>query len=105
MNYFGFNRLRKDWLANPIPTSTTSFSNHTLQLTTIRYLFNVTLYFFPVFEEQYLWDNCNFSTIATACTQDVEYIFSNAYVPPTTNAIELFGGNIYICTQFLLKYY
>ena len=47
---------------------------------------------FPDFKYQYqaIWENCNHNSIATSCTQDVEDIFHEAYLPSATDEIALF---------------
>ena len=57
---------------------------------------------FRNFKNQAPWDYWNHNNIGTACNQDVEDIFHEAYVTPTPDDRAIFRGENTF-TQFLLN--
>ena len=47
---------------------------------------------FTTFKDKELWDNCNYNTVATACTQGVEDVLHEAYVTSTPDGMAQLRG-------------
>ena len=92
MDYDYFRRFQKYGLINPIPNSITS------SLTPYSHVYNFKSYvkfeptLFPRFKYQALWENWNFNIIENSCTQYVEDICNEYYIPSTTDGNGIFTG-------------
>ena len=100
MVYYDFRKLHMYVLVNPSPTLTKQSSNPYYPDDNFKRSINREPTFFADFKDQEPWETFNLGTIATACTQDVEDIYHNAYVPSTPDNISLFKEIKNRCTQF-----
>ena len=105
MDYDDFSRLCEAGISNTIPTSTTSLLKLYSALDNFKRSIKNDHTLFLVFNYQAMWDYCNHSTISTACTQDVKYMFGEYYSPLTTDIIELFRGNKKYMYSVFVKFF
>ena len=92
--YDYFRILSMSGLVNPRPYSTTVSSTPYPPVYNFKISIKLAPNLFPDFIYQALWENWNFNDIATACTQDIEDTFHEAYVPSTSDKMDLFRGKI-----------